>query len=74
MEYEILGFGIRNTTQGIRNPLTIQIWNPSPTDKESESSNWNRESMARNPESKIFLDSLAWGEAFRLLFFSAIMA
>ena len=31
----ILGFGIRNTAQGIRNPLTIKIHNPSSTEKET---------------------------------------
>ena len=31
----ILGFGIRKTTRGIRNPLTIGIQIPSSTDKES---------------------------------------
>ena len=30
MESEILGFGIRNTFQGIQNPLTIGIQNPIP--------------------------------------------
>lgn len=29
----ILGFGIRNTTQGYGIPLTIEIQNPSSTDK-----------------------------------------
>ena len=35
VELEILGFGKRNTAQGIRNPLMIAIGNPLPTDKES---------------------------------------
>ena len=30
VESEILGFGIRNTFQGIQNPLTIGIQNPIP--------------------------------------------
>ena len=30
----ILGFGIRNTAQEIRNPTSIGIQNPSPTDRE----------------------------------------
>lgn len=32
--FGVLGFEIRNTAQGIRNPLTIGICNPSITDKE----------------------------------------
>ena len=35
VESVILGFGIRNTTRGIRNPLTIGIHIPSSTYKES---------------------------------------
>ena len=57
-ESGILGFGIRNTAQGIRNPLTIRIRNPSFTDKHLESSTWNPESTAGNLESKTVLDSL----------------
>ena len=41
VESGILGFGIWNTAQGIRNPLTIGIQNSSSTDKESESSTRN---------------------------------
>ena len=43
----ILGFGIRNTAQGVRNPTNV--WNP-------ESTTWNPESTAWNP------DFLTWGE------------
>ena len=54
----ILGFGMRNTAQGIRNPS-----NDSNTDSKShcqilESSTWNPESAARNLEFKTVLDSL----------------
>ena len=34
LESGILGFGIWKTAQGIRNPLTIGIQNPSSTDKD----------------------------------------
>ena len=61
MECEILGFGIWNTAQGIRNPTND--WYP-----ESkfhwlilESSTWNPESMAWNPESRTVLDSRYMG-------------
>ena len=57
VEYEILGFGIWNTAQGIRNPTKNGIWNQCSTEKKNqESSNWNLESMAWNPESKTVLD------------------
>ena len=48
MESGILTFGIRNTAQGIRNPL--------------ESSTWNPESTVWNVESKTVLDSFTWDE------------
>ena len=35
VESEILGFGIPNTTQGIRNPTNVAIRNSGSTDKES---------------------------------------
>ena len=36
VEYRILGFGIRNTAEGIQNSIDdIRIQNPSSTDKES---------------------------------------
>ena len=56
MESDILGFGIRNPTNDW-NPefkFYCQILN---------SSTWNRESTAWNPESKTVLDSPSWGEA-----------
>ena len=39
VESTILGFGIRNTSHGIRNPKFLNDWNP-------ESSAWNPESSA----------------------------
>ena len=61
MRSRILGFGVRNIAQGIRNPFND--W----TNPESkfhwqrlQSSIWNPESMACNPESKTVLDSLTW--------------
>ena len=45
-----------------RIPITIRIRNPSSTEKDLESSNWNPESTAWNPESKSVLDSLTRGE------------
>ena len=38
--------------------MTVGIQNPSSTEKDLESSNWDPESMAWNPESKTVLDSL----------------
>ena len=61
MESEFLGLGIRDTAVGIWNPTTIGIRNPSFTEKDLESSNWNPESMAWNPEFKNVLDSLYMG-------------
>ena len=53
MESEILGFGIRNTAQGIRN--ATNKWLESGTHvsltKNPEFSNWNPVSRAWNPES-----------------------
>ena len=58
MESGILGFGVRNTGQGIRNHAND--WNPeSKFNKQIlESNTWNPESTARNPEPKSALDSL----------------
>ena len=67
---EIFGFGIRNTSQGTRNPNNYS--NPE------SKFHWKRigiqylESGIHAVESRI--QALAWGEAFRLLIFSAIMA
>ena len=47
MESRILGFGIRNTAQGIRIPLTIETPNPSSTDKYKY---WNPVPGIRNPQ------------------------
>ena len=52
----ILGFGIWNTVQGIRNPLRIGIQNPSSTDED-----WNQVSGIRNPCTTV-LDSLTRGD------------
>ena len=68
VESGILGFGIRNTAQGIRkpskdcNPESKFHW------QRLESSFWNPESTAWNLESKTVLDSLIWGEDTKLLF------
>jgi len=63
MESDILGFGIRNTAQGIRNPNN----DCNPESKFYwqilKSSTWNRESTAWNPESKTVLDFPTWSEA-----------
>ena len=57
-ESGILGSGIQNTTQGIRNPPNDQ--NPESKIQDSlktlKSSTWNPESKAWNPESKTVLD------------------
>ena len=60
LESGILGSGIRNTAQGIRNPTND--WNPESKFHWHglESSTWNPQSMAWNPESKAVLDSLTW--------------
>ena len=61
MESGILGFGIRNTAQGIWNPTNY--WNSESKFywQIPESGTWNPESTVRNPESKTVLDSLPWG-------------
>ena len=51
VESGILGFEILNTAQGIQNPATIRIQNPSFFVKDPEST-------AMNPESKTVLDYL----------------
>ena len=58
----ILGFWIRNAAQGIRNP--IDKWNPESKFpwQRLESSSWNPESTACNPDPKTVLDSLTWPE------------
>ena len=47
VEFEILGFGIRNTAQGFRIPLTIV-----PMTKKREFGTWNQESGIHGVESK----------------------
>ena len=55
VESEILGFGIRNTGQGVRNPTND--WNPE------SKFHWQRlESRSWNPDSRTVLDSLKGGE------------
>ena len=68
IKFEILGFGIRSTAQGIRNPT--DIWNPEFKfyGQILESSTWSPESTRWNPESKTVLDSLTWGDSFVCLF------
>ena len=58
VEFEILGFGIRKIAQGIRNPT--KDWNLKSKFhwQRQESSTWNPESTAWDPEFKTFLDSL----------------
>ena len=56
LESGILGFGIRNTAQGIRNPTND--WNQG-----SQFRNPDPESASRNPESRTALDTLTWGES-----------
>lgn len=54
--------GIRNTSQGIRNPT--EDWNP-----ESKFHRRRLESTAWNPEYKTVLDCLTWGDAWHLSVF-----
>ena len=46
-------------------PASVWLRNPSSTEKDLESSVWNLESTALNPESKNVLDSLTWVEKFK---------
>ena len=62
MESGLLGFGIRNTAQGIRNPTDDWEAESKFHWQRLESSTWNLESTARIPESKTVLDSHTWGE------------
>ena len=68
VESGILGFEIRNSAQGIRNPTTD--WNPESKFhcQRLESSTWNLESGAWNPGSRTVLDSLTWMALLRELF------
>lgn len=61
VESGILGFGIRNPSQGIiRDPAND--WNPDPssTDKNPESTTWNPEFTTWNGVSKTILVYLTW--------------
>ena len=60
VETRILGFGIRNTAQGIWIEPSIGFRNQRSTDKYPESSTWNPESTVWNPESETQFDSLTW--------------
>ena len=60
VESGILGFGIRNTAQVIRNPTNDWSLESKFYLQRLKSSTWNPESMAWNPESKTVLDSLTW--------------
>ena len=62
MESGILGFGIRNTAQGIRNHTNDCNLESKFYWQRLESSTWNPESKAWNPESRTVLDSLKGGE------------
>ena len=66
VESGILGFGIRNTAQGIRNPANFGIRNPISIDKDWNAviGIWNPQCGIQNPESKTVLDSLTWGKSF----------
>ena len=56
--------GIQNGLEsGIRNPLWYGIRN---------SESWNPESRDRDPESRTFMDSLAWGEILERLVWSKV--
>ena len=58
VESEILGFGKRNTAQGIRNPLMIAIGNPLPNFHWQRI--WNPVSGIRNPRRGIQNLRLSW--------------
>ena len=55
VESEILGFGIRNTAQGIRNPT--KDWNPI---QGSSRKDWNQVPGIRNPWRGIQNPRLSW--------------
>ena len=56
----ILGFGIRNTAQGIRNPTNE--WNPESKFNRHKIGGQFLESGIFSVESKTVLNSLIWGE------------
>ena len=55
MESGILGFGIRNTAQGVRNPTND--WNP---EFKFPDKNWNPVPGMRNPQREIQNPRLSW--------------
>ena len=61
----IQDFGIRNLAQGIQNPVNDYNPNPSSTDNDLESSIWNSEFMAWNPEFKTVLHPLTWVDSVK---------
>ena len=69
LKSRILGSGIGNTAQEVRNLLTIRIQNPSSSDK-----GWNPESTAWNPDSKSVLDFLTRRELFCKYQFTSIFS
>ena len=75
METGILGFGIRNTAQGIGNPANFGIRNPISINRQRlESSHWKLESTVWNPESRIE-DCLGFPDMGQILSaISAVMA
>ena len=62
VESGILGFGIRNTAQGIRNPTNDWNLEFKLFHWELGFTTWNPESTAWNPECKTVLDFFTWGE------------
>ena len=70
LEFGILGFGIRNTAQGIQNPTNNKHLESIIHWQRLEYSTWIPESKAWNPESKTVLDDATWDE-LACCFFSA---
>ena len=60
VEFGILGFRMRNTSQTLKNSESTNDWNPESKCywQRLESSSWNPEFVTWNPESKFVLDSL----------------
>ena len=60
VEFGILGFPMRNTSQTLKNSESTNDWNPESKCywQRLESSTWNPEFVTWNPESKFVLDSL----------------
>ena len=70
LEFGILGFGVRNTAQGIQNPTNNKHLESIIHWQRLEYSTWIPESKAWNPESKTVLDDAKWNE-LACCFFSA---